>query len=152
MLDGSVHTAHKTFTNDAAHAAAHEVEFKTAGNHTNAVHGATHDDQCIGFAGVFQRLFQAFGVLAAVLELEGIDRQDFLAQLVTAFGIQKGIQPGARAYAVVVAALRADILVFLQVGLVEHGFAAGALDPQALGHATALGGVSGRDFGWEEFF
>ena len=58
-----------------------------------------------------------------------------------------GIIGGLTGPAVVVAASRADVLVLLQIGFVEHGLAAGAFDPQALGHAAALGRVGGLDFG-----
>jgi hypothetical protein len=52
-----------------------------------------------------------------------------------------------------VAALRANVLVFFQVGLVQHGFATRTFDPQAFGHAAALGGVGGAaDFRGQEFF
>ena len=47
----------------------------------------------------------------------------------------------------VVAAAGAHVLVLLQSGFVEHGFAAGALDPQALGYAAALRGVGVLNLG-----
>ncbi len=75
---------------------------------------------------------QALGVLAAVLELQRVDRQHFLADLVAALGVEEGVEPRARADAVVVAAVRAHVLVVLEVGLVEHRLAGRALDPQAL--------------------
>ena len=86
-----MHAANKPLTNHAAHAAGHEVKFKATGDHTNAVHRAAHDDECIGFSGVFHRFFQPLRVLAAVLELERVNRQDFLAKLVTALGVKKGV-------------------------------------------------------------
>ena len=94
-----------------------------AGDHqVDAVHRAAHHHQRVGLAGVLQRLLQALGVLAAVLELQGVDRQHFLADLVAAFGVEEGVEPRPRADAVVMAAGRADVLVLLQVGLVEHAF------------------------------
>ena len=58
-----------------------------------------------------------------------------------------------RADAVVVAAVRADVLVALQVGLVEHRLALGAFDPQAFGHLAALGAVFGfLDLWGQQFF
>jgi hypothetical protein len=110
------------------------------------------DDQRIGLAGGFQGFFQAFGVLAAVLELERVDRHDLLADFVAAFGVQKGIEPGARTDAVVVRTVRADVLVFFQVVLVQHRVAAGAFDPQALGHGAASGGVGVGDFRGQQLF
>jgi hypothetical protein len=53
------------------------------------MHGAAHDDQRVGLAGVFQRFLQALGVFAAVLELQGVDGQHLLADFVAAFGVQK---------------------------------------------------------------
>jgi len=53
---------------------------------------------------------------------------------------------------VVVAALRADILVFLQISFVQNRLTARAFDPQPLRHTAALGRVSGGDFWGEEFF
>ena len=61
-------------------------------------------------------------------------------------------QPSAGADAQMVAALRANVLVFLQIGLVEHGFAAGAFHPQAFRNTAALGRIGRGDFGREKFF
>ena len=152
-----LHTAHKTFTHHAAHAAAHEVELKAGGNQVNAAHAAAHDDQRIGLTGVFQRLFQALRVFAAVFELQGVHGQHFLPQFVAAFCVQKGIQTRARANAVMVAALRAHVLVLFQIGAIQHRFAAWALDPQPFWHGRT---VLGRSricrglgcFGWKQFF
>jgi hypothetical protein len=49
--------------------------------------------------------FRRSGYLLAVLELQRVDRQHLLADLVAAFGVEEGVQPGARADAVVVAHL-----------------------------------------------
>ena len=125
---------------------------KAGGHQADAVHRAAHHDQRVGLAGVLQRFLQPLGVLAAVLELQRVDRQHFLADLVAAFGIEEGVEPRARADAVVVAAGRADVLVLLQVGLVQHRLAARALDPQAFGHAAALGRVGRLDLGGQQFF
>ena len=96
LLDGGVHAAHKTLADHRAHRAAHEVEFKASGHHIDAVHRAAHHHQGVGLAGVFQGFFQAFGVFAAVLEFQGVHRQDFLANLVAAFRVQERIQAGPR--------------------------------------------------------
>ena len=93
---------------------------KQAATTADAMHRAAHDDQRVGLAGVLERVLQPLGVLLAVLELERVDRQHFLADLVAAFGVEEGVEPRARADAVVMAALRADVLVLLEVGLVEH--------------------------------
>ena len=152
LFDGSFDAAHKALAHHRAHRAAHEVELKAGGHHVDALDRTTHDDEGVGFARVLQGFFQALGVLAAVLELEGVHGQHFLADFIAAFGVQKGVQPCAGANAVVVAALGADVLVLLQVSLVEHGFAARALDPQPFGYLAALGGVGLLDLGGQEFF
>jgi len=152
LLDGGFDAAHEALAHHGAHGAAHEVELEAGGDHVDAFDRAAHDDERIGLARVLQGLLQALGVLAAVLELERIDGQHLLADFVAAFGVEKGVEPCAGANAVVVAALGADVLVLLQVGLVEHGFAARALDPQPFGHLAALGGVGLLDLGGQEFF
>ena len=81
-----------------------------------------------------------------------IDWNDFLPDLVTTFGVQEGVKPCACADAMVVAALRADALVLLQVGLVEHRFATGAFDPQSFGHLATYRGIGLLDFGRQKFF
>ena len=67
------------------------------------VHRAAHDDQRVGLAGVLERVLQPLGVLLAVLELQRVDRQHLLADLVAALGVEEGVEPRARADAVVVA-------------------------------------------------
>jgi hypothetical protein len=138
LLNSSFDATHKALADHRAHGAAHEFKFKTRNHQANAVYRAAHDDECIGFTGVFQCFFEALGVFAAVFELQRIDWQHFLADFIAAFVVQKDIQAGPRANAVVVAAAGADVLVLLQIRLVQHGFAAGALDPQAFRHAAAV--------------
>jgi hypothetical protein len=43
-------------------------------------------------------------------------------------------------------------LVFFEVGLVEHGLAAGAFDPQAFGHLSAISRVGVLNFWGKQFF
>ena len=85
LLDSGFYTAYKALAHYGAHATAHEVKLKASRHQADAVHRAAHYHQCVGFSGVFQRFFQAFGVFAAVFELERVNRQDFLADLETAF-------------------------------------------------------------------
>src|SRR3989442_849079 len=100
-----------------------------------------------------QNGLEEHGLAARALELQGVDGDDFLADFIAAFGIQEMVQAGAGADAVMVAAAGADVLVFLQIGLVEHGLAARALDPQTLGDLlVAIRGVGLLDFGRQEFF
>ena len=98
----------------------------------------THHDQRIGFAGIFQCLFQTFGVFATVFELQGVHRQNFLTDFIATFVVQKAVEPGPCTNAMVVAAAWADVLVLLQVGLVENRLTTWALDPQTFRHAAAV--------------
>lgn len=151
LFDGSVYAAHKALAHDRAHRAAHEVEFKTGHHHIDVVHCTAHDHQGVCFAGVLHGFFEALGVLAAVFEFQGVHRQHFLTDFVAAFGVEEHVQTIAGAHAVVVAASRADVVVGLQVALVEHGFATGALDPHTFGHATALRRFGVLNFGGSSF-
>ena len=58
----------------------------------------------------------------------------------------QAIVTAAGANAVVVAAGGADVLVLLQVGLVQHRFTTGALDPQAFRDTAAVGRVGLLNF------
>ena len=142
---------HEPLADHRAHGSAHELELETGSHQREAVHRASHHDQGIGFAGVFQRILQTLGVLLAVLELQGIDRNDLLADLEATLGVEERIQAGPRTDSVVVTALGADIDVLLQVGLVEHGFAGGALDPEPLRHGAPLARVGLLNFGGQQF-
>jgi hypothetical protein len=127
------------------HAAAHEIELEAGHHHADVVNGAAHDHQCVGLAGVVHGLLEAFRVLAAVLELQRVDRQHFLAHFEAAFVVQEQVESRTRTDAVVVAAGGADVLVLLQIGLVEHRFATGALDPQSFRHRAAVSRIGVLD-------
>ena len=91
---------------------------------------ALHHDQRVLLRGFVARLLQPLGVAPAVLELEGVDRQHFRADLVAALAVEQVVEPLARRDAVVVGALGADVEVLLEVGAVEHRLARLALAPQ----------------------
>ena len=152
LFDGGFNAAHKTLAHNRAHAAAHEVKLEASGHHVDAVNGAAHDHQGVGFTGVAHGFFDALGVLAAVFEFQSVDRDHFLANFVAAFVVQKVVQTGTCANAVVVTAGGANVLVLLQVSFVKHGFALGALDPQAFRHAAAVGRVGVQNFWGKQFF
>jgi hypothetical protein len=59
---------------------------------------------------------------------------------------------GAGTNAQVVRTAGADVLVFFQVGFVQHRFAAGALDPQTFRNRASLSRVGVLDFRGEQFF
>ena len=108
--------------------------------------------KCVGLAGGLQRLLQPLRILLAVTELQRVDRQHFLPDLVAPFGVQEGVESRAGTDAVVVRALRADVDVLLQVGLVEYRFAGRALEPQPLRHGAPLARVGRLDLRRKEFF
>ena len=151
-LNGFLDAAHEALAHHRAHRAAHEFELEARRHHGHAHHGAAHHHQRVGLARGFQRGLQPRRILLAVLELQGIDGHHFLADFPAALGVEERVEPGARADAQVVVALGADVEVLLEVGLVEHGLAGRALDPQALGHNTAFGRVGGLDLGRQQFF
>ena len=146
LVNGRVHAAHKALAHHRAHAAAHEVKLKAGCHHAHAVYRAAHDHQRVGLTGVFQRLFQALGVFAAVLELEGVHGQHLLANFIAAFVVQKHIEPRPRPNAMVVAARGAHVLVLFQIGFVEYGLATRAFDPQPLRHTASVSGVGVLNF------
>ena len=113
MLDGSFNAPHKTLTHHRAHAATHEIKFKTSSNHIDAVNRAAHDHQGIGFTGVAHGFFDAFGVFAAVFEFQSIDGHHFLANFVATFIVQKIVQASTSTHPVVVTAGGANVLVLL---------------------------------------
>ena len=89
--------------------------------------------------------------LSLQMELDAIRYVYQLAQEETFARVSRRI---AQADAVMVLALRTDILVLLKVGTVQNGFTARAFDPQALGHGRSAIGCShslGR-LGRKQFF
>ena len=107
---------------------------------------ALHRDQRVALAGGLLRGLDAVGILLLVLELQHVGRAEGRRRFPRgAAGIEEAWQPHARADRHVVAALGADLEVFLELGPVQHRAAAVALFPQALGHAAlAAGGASVR--------
>jgi hypothetical protein len=97
-------------------------------------------------------MLEAVRILLAVLELQGVDRQRFLADFIAAACVEQRIEARAGADAHVVVALRADMQVRLEVVAVEHRFAGWALDPQAFRHGLAIGGIGALDSWGQQFF
>ena len=73
-----------------------------------------------------------------------------VADLEPAFRVEQEIEPRTRGDAVVVAALRADVGVLLEIGRVEHRVARRALAPQPLRH-LALVAAGALDLGRQQF-
>jgi hypothetical protein len=70
---------------------------------------------------------EALAVLAAVLELERVERHHLGGELGAGLGIEEEVEALACREAIVEAALRADVQVVLEVGEVEHRLARGHL-------------------------
>jgi hypothetical protein len=95
------------------------------------VQRAGHHDQRIFLLRALLCLQHAVPILLGVAELERIFGLDPFAELFGRFRVEKVLEPLARADAHVIAALRADVQVALQLGAVQHRVASRALHPQA---------------------
>jgi hypothetical protein len=146
----NAHAAHEALADHRAHRAAHEVELERRAHHAERLDRALHHDQRIAFRGLLLSFRDAIEVLLLVLELERVDRQHLRADLEAAVGVEQRVEARPRAEALVVAALRADVEVLLQVGGVEHRVAGGALRPQALGHGLARRAGLALDLGRQQ--
>ena len=60
---------------------------------------------------------------------DGISRQFRFADFSAAFRVEEQVQPNARRNAIVVIALRTNVLVILEIGEVQRGLAGGAFAP-----------------------
>src|SRR5581483_2272729 len=119
-------------------------------HHAERLDGPLHDEQRVGLGGLLLRLRQSLGVALGVAELERVDRQHFRADLEAAVRVEQRVQARARAEALVVAALGANVQVLFQVGAVEHRVAGLTLGPQALGHGLALRAGGALDLGRQQ--
>lgn len=91
---------------------------------------AAYHELLLDKLGLSQALVDALGAAAAVLELQWVGRQDLGADFETPLGIKQHLDARPRVEAIVMAALRADLCVLLQVRRVQHGFAGRTLAPQ----------------------
>jgi hypothetical protein len=113
------------------------------------MHRAAHDHQGIGLVGVFKRFFQAIRVFAAVLELEGINRQHFLPDFIAAFVVQKSVETSSCTNAVVVVAAGANVLIRFQIALYSTASQLGHLIQRPSGTVRPVFRGCVDDFGWE---
>src|SRR6266404_4142041 len=132
LLDAVVHAALEALPDHRTHRTAEELEFECAGHDRQRVQGAGQHYQGITLAGRFLRLGEPLAVALAVAELERILRRDGGADFRARARVEKALQPFARTHAHVMAALRTDIQVALQLGAVQDRIARRALYPQAL--------------------
>ncbi|OMP13937.1 hypothetical protein COLO4_00590 [Corchorus olitorius] len=118
LLQRRLCAARETLAHHGAHRAAHEFELEARHDDRQRVNGAAHHDHGVGFTRVVHRRLNAVGVLLRVLELERVDREDLLAQLIAAFGVQQCVQAGAGADAHMAFG---NALALRRVGLLDLG-------------------------------
>src|SRR3984957_6155635 len=141
MFQAVPHRTHELFAHHRAHGSAQKAKLEGAGDNVEARQLAGHDDQRVPFSGLLLGLNQPVLVALGVLELERILRLYLGRNFSGRSGVQKFHDPFASVDAHMVAALRADMQIALDLSLVEHGIASGALGPQPFGHRSraALG-------------
>src|SRR5690606_40002 len=109
-------------------------------------------DQRVTLAAGLLRGLDAVGIALLVLEAEHVHRAQGGTDLGARALVQERGQPRARADRAVVAALRADLEVLLELRPVQHRSALVAFFPQTLGHAAlAAGGRFGADARGHQF-
>ena len=119
---------------------------KAAATIGHALQRSGHDDERVALVGLALRLVQSLAITLRVLEAQRVERLEIRRELVAGLGIEKHLEALARADPQMVAALRADVEIAIELGAIELGGASGALDPEALGHRmlALLGADPGR--------
>src|SRR6185312_8115395 len=145
-----LHGAHETLAHDRPHGAAEEAELEGRRDDRHLPHRPLHHDKRVGLAGFLRGLLEALAVLAAVLELERIERHHLGGELGALLGIEEEVQALACGQAIVEPALGTHVQVVLEVGEVEHRLARRAFAPEALGHRLLLLGALVLDLGRHE--
>src|SRR5438105_715908 len=145
-----LHRTHETLADDRSHRAAEEAELEGRGHQRHRLDRALHHHERVGLAGLLLRFREALAVLAAVLELERVERHDLGSELRAPLRIEEEVEPLARREPVVEAALGTDMEIVLEVGEVQHRLARRALAPQALGNRLLLLRAFPLDLGWQE--
>ena len=144
-----VHGALEAFADHRTHRAAEKLELEGAGDDGQAFERAGEGDQRVAFAGGLLRRREPVAVTLAVAKLERILGRYVGADFHLLAFVEKAHQALTAADAHVMAALRADIEISLELGAIQHRVAGRTLDPQTLGHRTraALGlDARGHDF------
>src|SRR5260221_23288 len=134
-----------------AHRATHEVELEGRAHQAERLDRPLHHHQRVALGGLLLRLGETLDVAARVAEFQRIERQHFGADLEAPVRIEQHIEPRARAEALVMSALRADVEVLLEIGAVEHRVAGRALGPQAFGHGLPRAAAGALELGRQEF-
>ena len=149
VLDAMFHGALEALADHRAHGPAEEFELERAGDDLQPFERTGDRDQRIALTGGLLRRRETIAVTLAVAKLERIFGRHFGADLHLFALIEETRQPFAAADAHVMAALRTDIEIALELGAVQHCVAGRTLDPQSLGNRTraALGlDPRGHDF------
>src|SRR5688572_23885158 len=150
LVAADLHRTHEPLADHRAHGAREEPELEDARDQRHAPHRAFHHHHRIGLAGLALGFLQALDVLAAVLELERIDREHFRSGFRPVLRIEEEIEALARGEAVMERALRADVEIVLEVGEVQHRVARRTLAPQPFGDGFLLLRRLALDLGWQE--
>ncbi len=127
MVDGTA----ETLAHHRPHRAAEELELEGTGHDRQAFERSGEHHQRILLTGVLLGSAQPVFVALAVAETQRIFGADAGADLGAGVGIEEPLQALPRTDPHVMAALRADMQVALELGAVERRVAGGALDPQA---------------------
>ena len=142
------HAERKPFTDDAAHGAAHETEFKGRSHHRLTTKKTRHHDKRICFVRRSFRSRMARRVGFAVDKVQRILGADLRADFHRRSGIQKGMQTHAGAHAEVIPALGANAQTPVKLLGIERLLAARTLRPYAFRNgARLLRGFFALDFG-----
>jgi hypothetical protein len=130
--DAVIDAALEALAHHRAHRPAEELKLEGTGNDWQRVQGTREHHHRIALAGSLLRLDKPVAVALAIAEFQWVLGSDPRANLRRGVGVEEALEPIARADAHVMAALRANIEVALELGTVEHGVARRTLDPQAL--------------------
>ena len=136
------HRALEALADHRAHGAAEEFEFERAGDDLEPFERTGDRDERITLAGGLLRRRETIAITLAVAKLERIFGRHFGADLHLPAFVEETRQPFAAADAHVMAALRADVEIALELGAVQHRIAGRTLDPQPLGTPNACGARS----------
>src|SRR5688572_18791206 len=148
VLHAVCDSAHEPLADDRAHRARDETKLERRGDDRHALQRPGHDDERVALVGVALDLVQPLAIALRVLEAQRIERLEIRRELVPRLGVEEHFEALARADPQVMAALRANVQVAIELGAIELCGAAGALDPEPFGHRVLA--LLGADPGWHQ--
>jgi hypothetical protein len=148
MLNAIGDGAHEPLADNGAHRARDEPKLERRGDDGHALQRAGHDDQRVALVGVALDLVQSLAIALRVLEAQRVERLEVRGELVTGLGIEEHLETLARADPKMMAALRANMQIAMQLGAIELCGAARALDPEPFGHRVLA--LLGPNPGWHQ--